>query len=160
MKKFLAFIILSNLFFSPVFAAADSNLPDLPVLPSLEIYTDSVEDALDPQKNVEYGAKFLKNLYEAKGKDWLKAAMAYHSSVPRKALRYKKRLASAYEMVKQANNIDSNAKLFGNTETEKNKKNTSSYAKKDTKAEKLASAKKANQWREAKLAEYRSRKAK
>ena len=121
---------------------------------------DSVEDALDPQKNVEYGAKFLKNLYEAKGKDWLKAAMAYHSSVPRKALRYKKRLASAYEMVKQANNIDSNAKLFGNTETEKNKKNTSSYAKKDTKAEKLASANKKNRWREAILAEYRSRKAK
>lgn len=48
MKKFLAFIILSNLFFSPVFAAADSNLPDLPVLPSLEIYTDSVEDVFSP----------------------------------------------------------------------------------------------------------------
>lgn len=122
----------------------------------------SVEEALDPQKNVEYGAKFLTNLYEAKDRDWLKAAMAYHSSVPRKALKYKKRLASAYEMVKQANNIDSSAKLFGNIEQPQNKKLASktTYAKKDNSMEKQASTKKANQWREAKLAEYRNRKTK
>lgn len=123
---------------------------------------ESVEDALDPQKNVEYGAKFLKNLYEARDRDWLKAAMAYHSSVPRKALKYKKRLASAYEMVKQANNIDSNAKLFGNVEQPKTKKLASktTYAKKDNGVVKQANMRKANEWREAKLAEYKNRKTK
>lgn len=61
----------------------------------------SVEEAFDPEKNVEYGAKFLKNLYANRDNDWIKAAMAYHSSVPRKAQRYKKKLVSAYEMVKR-----------------------------------------------------------
>lgn len=32
----------------------------------------SIEDALDPQKNVTYAAKYLKSLYLKKGKDWLK----------------------------------------------------------------------------------------
>ena len=50
---------------------------------------DSIEDALDPETNVTYGAKFLRNLYEQK-RDWIKAAMAYHSSVPTKAQRYKR----------------------------------------------------------------------
>lgn len=31
--------------------------------------------------------------------------MAYHSSVPKKALRYKKKLFTAYEKVKQAQNL-------------------------------------------------------
>lgn len=51
----------------------------------------SIEDALDPQKNVTYAAKYLKSLYLKKGKDWLKAAMAYHSTTPHKAQRYKKK---------------------------------------------------------------------
>ena len=45
----------------------------------------SVEEAFDPQKNVEYSAKFLTKLYKRKGNDWIKAAMAYHSSAPKKA---------------------------------------------------------------------------
>lgn len=123
---------------------------------------DSVEDALDPQKNVEYGAKFLKNLYKAKDNDWLKAAMAYHSSQPQKALKYKKRLTSAYEMVKQAHNIDANKKLFGNIEQPQHKKLETkvAYAKKNNSLKKQASAAKANAWREAKLAEYRKSKLK
>ena len=46
----------------------------------------NIEEAFDPEKNVRYGANFLKSLYENKGNDWIKAAMAYHSSTPTKAL--------------------------------------------------------------------------
>lgn len=119
----------------------------------------SIEDAFDPQKNAEYGAKFLKNLYENNGKDWIKAAMAYHSSIPTKALKYKKKIVSAYELVKQAqNNLDKS--LFG-------EQNKSQSAKMAAAAPKTASKKvirksdikearyNANQWREAKLAEWR-----
>lgn len=116
----------------------------------------SVEDAFDPQKNAEYAAKFLKKLYKNNDRDWIKAAMAYHSSVPTKALRYKKKIVSAYELVKQAqNNLDKS--LFGEQNKVKAAKaetSASKYAKKDTKAAKRAYAD-ANQWREAKLAEWR-----
>ena len=116
----------------------------------------SVEDAFDPQKNAEYAAKFLKKLYKNNDRDWIKAAMAYHSSVPTKALKYKKKIVSAYELVKQAqNNLDKS--LFGEQNKVKAAKaetSASKYAKKDTKAAKRAYAD-ANQWREAKLAEWR-----
>lgn len=64
----------------------------------------SIEDALDPQKNVTYAAKYLKSLYLKKGKDWLKAAMAYHSTTPHKAQRYKKKIVSC--------SLENNATLF------------------------------------------------
>lgn len=47
----------------------------------------SVEQALSPQNNVEYGAKFLKEKYEQHG-DWQKAIGAYHSSSSDKAYIY------------------------------------------------------------------------
>ena len=72
----------------------------------------SIEDALDPQKNVTYAAKYLKSLYLKKGKDWLKAAMAYHSTTPHKAQRYKKKIVSAYEVVRMASK-DNDERLFG-----------------------------------------------
>lgn len=56
----------------------------------------SIEEAFDPEKNVEYSAKFLKKLYKER-KDWTKAAMAYHSKIPSKGLRYKKKLINHYE---------------------------------------------------------------
>lgn len=114
----------------------------------------SVEDAFDPKKNVEYSAKFLKNLYKKKGNDWIKAAMAYHSSVPTKAQRYKKKLASAYENVKQAYNARTS--LFGK-EGQKVSKTLAQnrvYAKNKLKIEQKV-ANKANAWRQAKLEEYR-----
>ena len=88
--------------------------------------------------------------------------MAYHSSQPQKALKYKKRLTSAYEMVKQAHNIDADRKLFGNIEQPQHKKLETkvAYAKKNNSLKKQASAAKANAWREAKLAEYRKSKLK
>ena len=118
----------------------------------------SVEEAFDPEKNVEYGAKFLKNLYANRDNDWIKAAMAYHSSVPRKAQRYKKKLVSAYEMVKQAQN-NLNTKLFGKVEQPKTKKleTESVYAKNKRRIEQTV-AQKANAWRQAKLEEYRKNK--
>ena len=118
----------------------------------------SVEEAFDPEKNVEYGAKFLKNLYANRDNDWIKAAMAYHSSVPRKAQRYKKKLVSAYEMVKQAQN-NLNTKLFGKVEQPKTKKleTESVYAKNKRRIEQTV-AQKANAWRQAKMEEYRKNK--
>lgn len=120
----------------------------------------NVEEAFDPQKNVEYSAKFLKNLYDNRDKDWIKAAMAYHSSVPHKAQRYKKKLVSAYEKVRLAQN-DAKTRLFGSVEQPKSKKLETQdvYAKNKKRIEQTV-AKKANEWREAKLAEYRKNKLK
>ena len=44
----------------------------------------SLEDAFDPEKNVEYAARFLKRLYDRR-QDWMKAATDYHSRRPAKA---------------------------------------------------------------------------
>lgn len=49
----------------------------------------SLEDAFDPEKNVEYAARFLKRLYDRR-QDWMKAATDYHSRRPAKAQAYKK----------------------------------------------------------------------
>ena len=38
----------------------------------------SLEEAFDPQTNVEYAARFLKRLYDRR-QDWMKAATDYHS---------------------------------------------------------------------------------
>ncbi len=106
---------------------------------------DNIEDAFDPQKNAQYAAKFLKNLYEANDQDWIKAAMAYHSKTPKKALRYKKKIVTAYEAVKQAyqklafNNLT-------NTQTDNKQVSIKDNIKKS-----------ANEWREAKLAAWRTR---
>ena len=127
---------------------------------------DSIEDALDPQKNVEYAAQFLTKLYNNNDKDWLKAAMAYHSSTPRKALRYKKKIVSAYEVVKTAQQ-DREDRLFGErVEAQKMALNESRQNTKALKYSTLAKRKAqremarvdANAWREAKLAEYRRNK--
>ena len=62
---------------------------------------ESLEDAFDPEKNVEYSAKFLKKLYQQKG-SWQKAALAYHSKIPEYALKYKNRLLKRFEKIKVA----------------------------------------------------------
>lgn len=120
---------------------------------------DNIEEALDPQTNAEYGAKFLKNLYENNGRDWIKAAMAYHSSVPHKALKYKKKIVSTYELVKQAqNNLDK--RLYGEQNSLKAAKAETTapkYANKKINSDGNKTAVNANQWREAKLAEWRTR---
>ena len=133
----------------------------------------SLEEAFDPIRNVEYAAKFLNNLYEANDNDWLKAATAYHSSVPEKANVYRKKIVEAFEVVKSAHkdidygsvfNVRPKVERLQVSELEKAKKTstpkslvvakaparikaTSSQAKLDVKA-----------WREAKLEEYRVQK--
>lgn len=125
----------------------------------------NLDEAFDPYKNAEYAAKFLTNLYENRGNDWIKAAMAYHSSVPRKALRYKNKLVSAYEKVKQAHNSMEMKKLASAT-SNVNKKMNKSERKQASKLrvvpvntereERLIAD--ARAWREAKLEEYRQNK--
>lgn len=118
----------------------------------------SIEDAFDPQKNVEYGARFLKSLYKRKGNNWIKAATAYHSSVPKKANIYKKKLASTYASIKQA--LVNKNKLVRKVEQKSIKTLATKRAYDKNKfvvEQKIAT--KANAWREAKLQEYRKSKA-
>ena len=62
---------------------------------------ESIEDALSPEKNVEYSAQFLKKLYTQKG-SWQKAAMAYHSKIPSHGQKYKAKLLKRFEKIKVA----------------------------------------------------------
>ena len=112
---------------------------------------DSIEDAFDPQKNAQYAAKFLKNLYENNNKDWIKAAMTYHSKVPAKAQRYKKKIVSTFEKVKQAQ-LNLEKALFPYQASNSEKQNVAAAQTLNSSAKNSAS-----QWREAKLAEWRSR---
>ena len=124
----------------------------------------NLEEAFDPQKNAAYAAQYLKSLYDNNDNDWLKAAMAYHSTTPRKAQRYKKKIVSAYEMVKMASN-DMNARLFGEPVQVPDNAVSVARVQKQVAAinkqrEKTRTAQRvdAKAWREAKLAEYRKNK--
>ena len=117
---------------------------------------ENLEEAFNPYKNVEYGAKFLSKLYEQKG-NWNKAATAYHSNTPIKAKKYAKKLSRVYKDIVQAS-LDIKAvdkpvhdikKLENNMVFAKNKKIIETDSVKSAKA-----------WREAKLAEYYMKKAK
>lgn len=131
----------------------------------------SIEEAFEPEKNVEYAAKFLTSLYESRGNDWIKAAMAYHSSVPTKALIYKKKIVSAYEVVKRAQTAKENLQVAdvkavkaATTNTVKQTPVLRTASLDSGKTAKIATKTfkrsgrntiNANQWREAKLAEWR-----
>lgn len=122
----------------------------------------NLDEAFDPYKNAEYAAKFLKNLYENRDNDWIKAAMAYHSSVPSKAQRYKNKLVSAYEKVKQAHNTMELKKLASAAIPADKKiknvvrKQTASLRTVPANAEREARLiADSRAWREAKLEEYR-----
>ena len=119
-------------------------------------YFEDLEEAFNPYKNMEYGAKFLKRLYSQKGNDWNKAATAYHSSLPRKAQKYAQKLSKAYQGIIQAsletkavNKTAIRAKIL-----EKDRIMAKNKIQIEAKAAKAAAA-----WREAKLAEYRLKKA-
>jgi hypothetical protein len=47
----------------------------------------TLNDAFDPQQNVEYAASFLRRNYDEMG-DWVKATAAYHSRTPHYGSRY------------------------------------------------------------------------
>ena len=57
-------------------------------------------EILDPSKNVEYAALFLKKLYK-KHKRWNEAVGRYHSSNPQKKIRYIKKVNSFWSQIRQ-----------------------------------------------------------
>lgn len=59
----------------------------------------SLEEAFDPEKNVDVAARFLKKRHQSRG-DWMKAATDYHSKRPSKARAYKKKLLVALDAAK------------------------------------------------------------
>ena len=117
---------------------------------------ENLEEAFNPYKNVEYGAKFLTKLYKQKGNDWNKAATAYHSNLPQKAKKYAHKLSKVYKGIVQASlEVKSVNKNIGETKKlEKNKVFAKNKLKIEAKVERSA-----REWREAKLAEYRLKKA-
>ena len=117
---------------------------------------EDLEEAFNPYKNVEYGAKFLTKLYEQKG-NWNKAATAYHSNAPVKAKKYAKKLSRVYKDIVQASlEVKSVNKVVNNVKKLEKEK----VFAKNKKVMNVKSVKSAKAWREAKLAEYYMRKAK
>ncbi len=62
---------------------------------------DSLEQAFDPQHNIAYGAKFLRDKYQQFG-SWHAAIANYHSAVYERGYKYKN------DVIKIANRIDRN----------------------------------------------------
>ena len=131
---------------------------------------ENLEEAFNPYKNVEYGAKFLKKLYKQKGNNWNRAATAYHSNLPQKAKKYAIKLSKVYKDIVQAG-IEAKPAKKSVVQATLNPKPVDKQVAKSKKLEKesvLAKnkmridakvARAANEWREAKLAEYRLKKA-
>ena len=61
----------------------------------------SLEEAFDPQTNVEYAARFLKRLYDRR-QDWMKAATDYHSKTEKSSGLPQKLLAAPRNRQKRA----------------------------------------------------------
>ena len=61
---------------------------------------DSLENILDPEQNVKYAAKFLKNLF-SKHRRWNEAISRYHSSVPMRKKQYLKRVKNYWADIRQ-----------------------------------------------------------
>ena len=61
---------------------------------------DSLENILDPDKNVKYASKFLKKLF-SKHKRWNEAISRYHSSVPIRKKKYLKRVKNYWADIRQ-----------------------------------------------------------
>ena len=136
----------------------------------------SIEEAFDPNRNVEYAAKFLTDLYENNNHDWLKAAMTYHSSVPEKANVYRQKIVEAFEVVKSAHNESKKRELEARSSLHPQKLKVASLPTtqepkiklvqkvartskpQPTKRNKSEHKMDVNAWREAKLEEYRVQK--
>ncbi|MBS92040.1 MAG: hypothetical protein CMM95_03195 [Rickettsiales bacterium] len=61
---------------------------------------DNLEHILDPESNVEYGAKFLKSLFN-RHKTWNEAISRYHSSIPQKKRGYLKKVQLFWSDLRQ-----------------------------------------------------------
>lgn len=62
----------------------------------------SIEEAMDPENNMNYSAKFLRSLYKRNGKNWKAAAKKYHSGNPVEGALYTKRLEKRFNAYKLA----------------------------------------------------------
>ena len=130
---------------------------------------DSLEDALDPAKNVAYAAEFLKRNY-GETKSWGEAATRYHSKTVRKAFRYEDKLLDAWNRLSEHGNPadpdkkaavrDVSAKTVAdlNKKTEKVQKKKRKTAVAAIKAGSPESRELAAEWRKMKLEEYMARK--
>lgn len=85
---------------------------------------DSHEDALDPQKNAQYAAKFLKELYN-KHKSWTRAVSNYHSGNPKYGTKYCQRVMTAWNKGKQQKSVDIIKKNRKRIELKKRKRKAS-----------------------------------
>jgi hypothetical protein len=56
----------------------------------------SLEVAFDPMANADYAARFLAQLHQTTGGDWMRAAGLYHSQTPELAGPYQRQVAEAY----------------------------------------------------------------
>lgn len=64
---------------------------------------DSIEEALDPRKNVAYAADFLKRNY-SETKSWGEAATRYHSKTVHKAFKYEDKLLETWKRLSEYGN--------------------------------------------------------
>ena len=79
---------------------------------------DSLENVLDPDKNVKYAAKFLRKLF-LKYKRWNEAVSRYHSSVPKRKTQYLNRVKNYWSDIRQKKIIlysDDNKRTKGKIE--------------------------------------------
>lgn len=61
-----------------------------------------IEQAMDPEANADYAARFLKTLRETSA-DWMEAAGRYHSSTPEKNAPYRAKIARLWDETKREN---------------------------------------------------------
>ena len=61
----------------------------------------TIEDALDPETNVAYGAKYLKVMHQRTG-NWLKAAGNYHSTTPILSAKYRAKVSRKWNQIRQS----------------------------------------------------------
>lgn len=59
----------------------------------------NLNDAFDPEKNVDYAARFLKNNYADLNNSWVRAAAAYHSRTPSRGNPYLQKVAGAWQKI-------------------------------------------------------------
>lgn len=149
---------------------------------------DSLDEAFDPATNVAYAARFLRSLYDAH-QDWMTAASHYHSATPELGARYRSKVLAAWtgvgeetaqEKVQTADwtlvrpvqpgqagqktVATNNAPVMKLASLEKPAKTQAAAVKpapgpSQTEVSREEARAFANSWREAKLAEYRNRKA-
>lgn len=70
----------------------------------------SLEEAFDPQKNIAYGAKFLKALYEKSG-NWNTAVAYYHSASPKFHNTYKQKVLTNWNRLCKSLNAGDHPQL-------------------------------------------------